>query len=49
MTTGHNIAMAQRAAYLTFHRQADAHFTRRGVTADQFVVLSALADGDAIT
>ncbi len=49
MTTGHNIAMALRAAYLTFHRQADAHFTGRGVTADQFVVLSALADGDAIT
>jgi DNA-binding MarR family transcriptional regulator len=49
VTTGHDIAMALRAAYLTFHRQADAHFARHGVTADQFVLLAALADGDAVT
>jgi DNA-binding MarR family transcriptional regulator len=50
MATGHEVAMALRVAYLTFHRQADAHFARRGVTADQFVLLAALAEGgDAIT
>jgi DNA-binding MarR family transcriptional regulator len=50
MATGHEVAMALRAAYLALHRQADAHFTRRGVTADQFVLLAALAEGgDAVT
>ena len=49
MTTGHDIAMALRAAYLTLHRQSDAHFAGRGVTADQFVLLAALAEGDAVT
>jgi DNA-binding MarR family transcriptional regulator len=49
MTTGHDIAMALRGAYLTFHRQADAHFAGRGVTADQYVILAALAQGDAVT
>jgi DNA-binding MarR family transcriptional regulator len=47
--TGHDVAMALRNAYLTFHRQADAHFAGRGVTADQFVLLAALAEGDAVT
>ena len=41
--------MALRTAYLTFHRQADALFAGRGVTADQFVLLAALAEGDAVT
>jgi len=50
MTTGHRVAMALRAAYLALHRQADAHFTSRGVTADQFVLLAALAEGgEAVT
>jgi DNA-binding MarR family transcriptional regulator len=49
LITGHDIAMALRAAYLTFHRQADAHFAGRGVTADQFVLLASLAGGDAVT
>jgi DNA-binding MarR family transcriptional regulator len=49
MTAGHDVAMALRAAYLAMHRQADAHFARLGVTADQFVLLSALAQGDALT
>jgi DNA-binding MarR family transcriptional regulator len=50
MTTGHEIAMALRAAYLALHRRADAHFASRGVTADQFVLLAALAEGcDAVT
>jgi DNA-binding MarR family transcriptional regulator len=49
MKTGHEIAMALRAAYLALHRRSDAQFARHGVTADQFVILSALADGDAVT
>jgi DNA-binding MarR family transcriptional regulator len=49
MTTGHDIAMALRSAYLIWHRRADAHFAGRGVTADQFVLLAALAEGDAVT
>jgi DNA-binding MarR family transcriptional regulator len=31
------------------HRQADAQFAAGGVTADQFVLLSILAEGDQIT
>jgi DNA-binding MarR family transcriptional regulator len=49
MTTGHDLAMALRTAYLILHRQSDAHFAGRGVTADQFVLLAALAEGDAVT
>jgi DNA-binding MarR family transcriptional regulator len=41
--------MALRVAYLTFHRQVDAHFAEHGVTADQFVLLSALAEGEGVT
>jgi DNA-binding MarR family transcriptional regulator len=49
MSAGHDIAMALRAAYLALHRRSDAQFARYGVTADQFVLLSALAGGDAVT
>lgn len=49
MTSGHQLAMALRTAYWAMHRQADAFFGRQGVTADQFVLLSALAQGDGIT
>src|SRR5437868_2636813 len=49
MTSGHEIALALRAAYLALHRQSDAHFARHGVTADQFVLLATLAEGDALT
>jgi DNA-binding MarR family transcriptional regulator len=31
------------------HRVSDAHFSRYGVTADQFVLLACLAERDAIT
>ncbi len=41
--------MALRAAYLAMHRRSDAHFAPFGVTADQFVLLNALANGDALT
>jgi DNA-binding MarR family transcriptional regulator len=45
MTTGREIAIALRAAYLALHRQSEACFARHGVTADQFVLLAALARG----
>jgi DNA-binding MarR family transcriptional regulator len=46
---GHDVARALRAAYLALHRQTNASLADDGVTADQFVVLSALADADAVT
>jgi DNA-binding MarR family transcriptional regulator len=49
MTSGHEVAMALRAAYLAMHRRSDAHFARHGVTADQFVLLSILTREDALT
>jgi len=45
MKSGHDIALALRAAYLAMHRSSDAHFARHGVTADQFVLLATLARG----
>jgi DNA-binding MarR family transcriptional regulator len=47
--SGHELAMALRAAYLAMHRRTDAEMARSGVTADQFVVLAALSEGDALT
>jgi DNA-binding MarR family transcriptional regulator len=41
--------MSLRAAYLALHRQTGALLVRSGVTADQFVVLVALSDADALT
>lgn len=41
--------MALRRAYLAMHRRTDAALARHGVTADQFVLMSALADGHAAT
>ncbi len=38
-----------RAAYFAMHRVSDAHFSRHGVTADQFVLLACLAEQDAVT
>jgi DNA-binding MarR family transcriptional regulator len=49
MATGHDIAMALRAAYLAMHRRSEARFTRHGVTADQFVLLASLVGSDAVT
>jgi DNA-binding MarR family transcriptional regulator len=49
MTSGREVARALRAAYLALHRQTNACFAQDGVTADQFVLLSALADADAVT
>lgn len=49
MTTGHELAMALRAAYLALHRSTDAALAAHRVTADQFVLMSALARGEATT
>jgi DNA-binding MarR family transcriptional regulator len=49
MTSGREIARALRAAYLALHRQTNACFAKDGVTADQFVLLAALADADGVT
>jgi len=49
MTSGREVARALRAAYLALHRQTNACFAEDGVTADQFVLLAALADADGVT
>lgn len=41
--------MRLRAAYLSFHRRANARFVDSGVTADQFVVLAVLAERPGLT
>lgn len=43
------LGMRLRGAYLPFHRLADACFARFGLTADQFVVLTILAERDGLT
>ena len=49
MISGREVARALRAAYLALHRQTNDCFAKDGMTADQFVLLSALADADAVT
>jgi DNA-binding MarR family transcriptional regulator len=49
MTSGHEVAMGLRAAYWAMHRQTTACLARRGVTADQFVLLALLAERDGTT
>jgi DNA-binding MarR family transcriptional regulator len=49
MTSGREIARWLRAAYLALHRRTTDCFADEGVTADQFVLLSALSDADAVT
>jgi DNA-binding MarR family transcriptional regulator len=41
--------MRLRGAYLTFHRFGNAHFEPVGMTADQVVILTLLAEKDGIT
>lgn len=43
MHKGHELAMALRKAYLTFHRRVNTVTLSQGVTADQFVVLNVVA------
>ena len=49
MLTKHDIPMGLRAAYLSMHRKTDARLAKHGVTANQFVLLSLLVEGDGIT
>src|SRR5580704_16133563 len=49
MNESHELPRLLRAAYFAMHRVSDAHFSRSGVTADQFVLLACLAEEDAIT
>lgn len=49
MTTGSEIPIALRAAYLALHRRSEARFAPYGATADQFVLLATLARGHALT
>lgn len=49
MTTGRELAIALRAAYLALHRRSEAAFAPLGVTADQFVLLATLDRGTALT
>jgi DNA-binding MarR family transcriptional regulator len=49
MASGRDVARALRAAYLALHRQTGDCLANDGVTADQFVLLSALSEGDAVT
>jgi DNA-binding MarR family transcriptional regulator len=49
MKVAHEVAMALRTAYWAMHRQADACLQAFGVTANQFVLLSLLAEEDGIT
>jgi len=47
MARGHLLAMHLRGAYLALHRQAQDVFAPFGITADQFVLLTLLAEKDA--
>src|ERR1043166_1375771 len=49
MIAGHEVARALRAAYLALHRRTNDCLEQEGVTADQFVLLAALAEADAVT
>jgi DNA-binding MarR family transcriptional regulator len=49
MPSGRDVARALRAAYLALHRQTNDCFAKDGVTADQFVLLTVLAEADAVT
>lgn len=48
MKQGHNLARSLRAAYLAMHRRTNAILEQHRVTADQYVLLACLADGDSI-
>lgn len=49
METERELPLALRAAYLALHRRTDARFAKLKVTADQFVLLASLSDGQALT
>jgi len=49
MDSANELPRVLRATYFAMHRVSDAHFSRHGVTADQFVLLACLAEDDGIT
>jgi DNA-binding MarR family transcriptional regulator len=49
MAAGQDIPMGLRQAYLSMHRQTNAHLSQCGVTADQFVLMFLLSQEDGIT
>jgi DNA-binding MarR family transcriptional regulator len=49
VASAHDVAMHLRGAYLAMHRRANGEFAKFGVTADQFVMLAALAEAGAVT
>jgi DNA-binding MarR family transcriptional regulator len=49
MARRHHIPMDLREAYLSMHRQTNAHLARCGVTADQFVLMILLFEEGGIT
>jgi DNA-binding MarR family transcriptional regulator len=49
LTATNRLPMGLRRAYWAMHRHTDACFRRDGVTADQFVLLYALAERDGIS
>ena len=49
MPSGHDLAMRLRVAYLAVHRRTNAVLAPLGLTADQFVVLTALAESEGVT
>ncbi|HAH46435.1 MarR family transcriptional regulator [Gimesia sp.] len=48
MTVDDTIPMRLRRAYLTMHRVAQAHFAEFGITVDQYVLMSVLAEAEGI-
>jgi DNA-binding MarR family transcriptional regulator len=49
MSFRQSLGMRLRRAYLTMHRRFNARFAELGLTADQFVLLTLLAEEDGIT
>jgi DNA-binding MarR family transcriptional regulator len=49
MQGGYEFGMLLRKAYLTFHRRASARMLKLGITADQFVALSAVFQDEGLT
>ena len=49
LVADHELAVGLRAAFLTMHHRANAEFAPFGLTADQFVLVTALAGGDGET
>jgi DNA-binding MarR family transcriptional regulator len=49
MKQSHDLAMGLRMAYWALHRRTDESLIKRGVTANQFVLLALLIEEDGIT